>query len=45
LERLNTEALATRMATIGLSTEQFPEVVDLIPIGVFESSPEMAILK
>ncbi len=45
LERLNTEALATRMQTIGLSTAQFPEIVDLIPIGVFKSSPEMAILK
>ena len=44
LERLNTEALGARMETIGLSTEQFPEIVDLIPIGVFESSPEVAIL-
>jgi putative nucleotidyltransferase with HDIG domain len=44
LERLNTEALASRMATIGLSIDKFADIVDLIPIGVFESSPELAIL-
>ena len=44
LERLNTETLASRMATIGLSIDKFADIVDLIPIGVFESSPEMAIL-
>jgi hypothetical protein len=32
------------MATIGLSIDKFADIVDLIPIGVFESSPEMAIL-
>ena len=45
LERLNTEALGARMEAIGLSTEKFPEIVDLIPMGIFESSPEVAILK
>jgi putative nucleotidyltransferase with HDIG domain len=45
LERLNTESLATRLETIGLTTEKFPHIVDLIPIGVFESSLEMSILK
>ena len=45
LERLNTEALASRMETIGLSIDKFPDIVDLIPVGVFESSPEMAILQ
>jgi putative nucleotidyltransferase with HDIG domain len=44
LERLDTETLASRMATIGLSIDKFADIVDLIPIGVFESSPEMAIL-
>jgi putative nucleotidyltransferase with HDIG domain len=44
LERLNTEALVSRMETIGLSAEKFPDIVDLIPTGVFESSLEMAIL-
>jgi HD-like signal output (HDOD) protein len=45
LERLNTEALASRMETIGLSINKFADIVDLIPVGVFESSPEMAILQ
>ena len=45
LERLNTEALASRMETIGLSTDKFADMVDLIPAGVFESSPEMSILQ
>jgi hypothetical protein len=44
LERLDTASLASRMEAIGLSTEKFPEIVDLIPLGVFESSPEMTIL-
>ena len=35
LERLNTETLASRMATIGLSIDKFADIVDLIPIGVF----------
>ena len=45
LERLNTEALASRMETIGLSINKFADIVDLIPVGVFESSPEMAMLQ
>lgn len=45
LERLNTEALASRMETIGLSIDKFADMVDLIPVGVFESSPEMAIFQ
>ena len=44
LERLNTRDLAMRMAAIGLSIDKLPGIVDLIPIGVFESSPESAIL-
>ncbi|MEE4266387.1 MAG: HDOD domain-containing protein, partial [Desulfobacteraceae bacterium] len=33
LERLNTESLAARMETIGLSIDKFTDMVDLIPIG------------
>jgi putative nucleotidyltransferase with HDIG domain len=43
LERLNTESLASRIETIGLSIDKFADIVDLIPIGVFESSPEWRI--
>ena len=45
LERLNTRALASRMAAIGLSIDKFEKIVDLIPTGVLESSPESAILQ
>ncbi len=45
LERLNTMALSARMAAIGLSIDKFEELVDLIPAGIFESSPEMALLQ
>ena len=45
LERLNTMALSARMAAIGLSIDKFETLVDLIPAGVFESSPELAILQ
>jgi putative nucleotidyltransferase with HDIG domain len=43
LERLGTEALSSRLEALGLSVERFPDVVDLIPVGVFESSPELAL--
>jgi hypothetical protein len=43
LERLGTETLSARMEAIGLSVQRFPDIVDLIPVGVFESSPEMAL--
>ena len=45
LERLGTDDLSSKLETIGLSIERFPEVVDLIPAGVFESSPELAIMQ
>ena len=45
LERLDTKSLSSRLTAIGLSVEQFPEVVDLIPAGVFESSPELALVQ
>jgi putative nucleotidyltransferase with HDIG domain len=44
LERLNTDALATRMETIGLSISEFPKLVDHIPIQALESSPELALM-
>ena len=43
LERLGTETLPSRLEAIGLSVERFADVVDLIPVGVFESSPELAL--
>jgi putative nucleotidyltransferase with HDIG domain len=43
IERLDTGLLSSRLAIIGLSAERFPDIVDLIPVGVFESSPELAL--
>jgi putative nucleotidyltransferase with HDIG domain len=44
LERLNTDDLATRLETIGLSISGFPELVDLIPLSVLESSPDLSLM-
>ncbi len=44
LERLDTEALATRLEAIGLSITEFPKLIDHIPIKVLESSPELALM-
>ena len=43
LERMDTKALSARLNAIGLSLERFSAVVDLIPSGVFESSPELVL--
>ena len=43
LERLNTDTLATRLETIGLSISTFPALVDHIPLKVLASSPEFAL--
>ncbi|UCD79281.1 MAG: HDOD domain-containing protein [Desulfobacterales bacterium] len=43
LERLDTATLAARLEVLGLSLERFPDIVDLIPLRVFESSPELAL--
>lgn len=43
LERLGTETLSARLKAIGLSVDRFPDIVDLIPVGVFESSPELTL--
>lgn len=45
IERLNTDALASRLETIGLSLDGFADIVDLIPGKVLESSPEMALME
>jgi hypothetical protein len=44
LERLNTDALASRLETIEFSLETLPELIDHIPLRVLESSPELALL-
>jgi putative nucleotidyltransferase with HDIG domain len=44
MERLNTDALAARMETIGLSISEFPKLVDHIPVQALESSPELALM-
>jgi putative nucleotidyltransferase with HDIG domain len=44
LERLNADALATRLETIGLSISEFPKLVDHIPVQALESSPELALM-
>lgn len=44
LERLNTDALASRLETIGFSLGTLPELIDHIPLRVLESSPELALL-
>jgi putative nucleotidyltransferase with HDIG domain len=43
LDRMDTAALSARLAVLGLSMEKFPDIVDLIPLRVFESSPELAL--
>ena len=37
IERLSTENLTMKLDTIGLTTERLPDLVDLIPVGIFES--------
>lgn len=37
IERINTEALSSRLAAINLPAERFQEIVDLIPSSVFET--------
>jgi putative nucleotidyltransferase with HDIG domain len=44
VERLDMDALNTRMQTLGLSITRFEEIVDIIPLKVLESSPEMALM-
>ena len=44
LERLDTNTLAARLETIGLSISKFSELVDHIPMKVLETSPEAALM-
>ena len=43
LERLNTDALASRLQTIGFTLADFPELIEHIPLRALESSPELAL--
>ncbi|MEJ2101038.1 MAG: HDOD domain-containing protein [Desulfobacterales bacterium] len=43
LERLNTDALTSRLETIGFSLATFPELIDHIPLRALDSSPELAL--
>ena len=45
VERLDTNALKSRLETLDLSTHGFAEIVDIIPLKVLASSPEMALLE
>jgi putative nucleotidyltransferase with HDIG domain len=44
LERISTEALSSRLETIGFSIDRFPEIVDFIPVKSLEPSPELTLL-
>ncbi len=44
LERLNTEALASRLEAIGFSIDRFADIVDYIPVKSLELSPEIALI-
>jgi putative nucleotidyltransferase with HDIG domain len=44
IERLNTDALAARLETIGLSLAGFADIVDLIPGKVLDLSTEMTMM-
>jgi putative nucleotidyltransferase with HDIG domain len=44
LERLDTDALAARLAVVGLSISDFPQLVDQIPVKILEASPEIALM-
>ena len=43
LERLGTANLVNRLETIGLATTDLTNIIDIIPMKVFESSPEKAL--
>jgi len=43
LETQDTGALASRLRAIGLSVNQFPQIVDMIPLSVWEAAPVSAI--
>lgn len=45
IERLDTKALSSRLERLDLSTHTFAEIVDIIPLKVLASSPEMALIE
>jgi len=45
LERLGTANLADRLETIGLQTAKLPDIIDLIPMKVFEATPQKTTAK
>ncbi len=43
IEKLDASLLASRLAAIGLTVDRFPQIVDMIPVNVFEAAPTGAI--
>jgi HD-like signal output (HDOD) protein len=43
VEKLDAGLLASRLAAIGLTVDQFPQIVDMIPVNVFAAAPTAAI--
>ena len=43
LERLGTANLVSRLNTLGLASSDLPDIIDSIPMKVFEATPEKAI--
>ena len=43
VEKLDAGLLASRLAAIGLAVDQFPQIVDMIPVNVLEAAPAAAI--
>jgi putative nucleotidyltransferase with HDIG domain len=43
VDRLDTRAIGSRLAAIGFSISDFPEIVDMIPVKVLDSSPDSAL--
>jgi len=43
IEKLDARLLASRLTAIGLAVDQFPQIVDLIPVSVFEAAPAATI--
>jgi putative nucleotidyltransferase with HDIG domain len=44
LERLGTANLVSRLNTLGLASSDLPDIIDAIPMKVFEATPEKAIV-
>jgi putative nucleotidyltransferase with HDIG domain len=43
IEKLDAGLLAARLSAIGLAVGQFPQIVDMIPVNVFQTAPAAAI--